>query len=116
MAEILIEKLQLSVIVGTKHCERNEPQNILIDLSFIYDSDLAQKSDDLADAIDYEALTSNIKSKIEQTQFFLIEKLADYILNIVMNENRIKKATVVVYKPTAISSAQSISIKMSHKR
>lgn len=116
MTEILIEKLQLSVIVGTKHCERNEPQNILIDLSFIYNSAKAEESDNLADAIDYEALTNGIKNKVEKTQFFLIEKLASYILTITMEDARISKATVTVHKPDAIAFAQAASIKMSHER
>ena len=116
MAKIVINQLHLSIVIGTKDCERKEAQDIAVDLSFIYNSNKAQESDNLSDAIDYEAITQKIKEKTEGTKFFLIEKLANFILNIIMENSAIEKATVTVTKPNAIKDSKSVSIELTHER
>ncbi|MDD3375527.1 MAG: dihydroneopterin aldolase [Candidatus Omnitrophica bacterium] len=116
MAKISINQIQLSVIIGTKHCEREEPQDIMIDLSFIYNSNKAQKTDNLSDAVNYEAITEEIMEKVRKTKFFLIEKLADFILDVTMGNNNIEKATVIIYKPNAIKNTESVSVELSRER
>ncbi|MDP8264290.1 MAG: dihydroneopterin aldolase [Candidatus Aceula lacicola] len=116
MAKITINQIHLSIIIGTKHYEREEAQDIAVDLSFIYNSSKAQESDDLSNTVNYETIAQEIKEKTEKTKFFLIEKLANFILDIVMANNAIEKTTVIICKPNAIKDSKSVSIKLTRER
>jgi len=116
MAKIHIHNLELSVIIGTTPREREGRQTVCLDLSFKYDSQEAQKNDNLSDAVDYEALAAEIIVKTETTEFFLLEKLASFILDLAMKDKRIKKAKVILSKPKAISNTDSVSVELSRDR
>ena len=116
MAKISINKLKLSLVIGTKYRERNEKQDIFFDIIFDYNSDKVQKTDELNDAVDYHALADKIIKASESTHFFLIEKLADFVIDLIMEDSRIKSAKVIIYKPNAIPNAESISCQLSRER
>ena len=63
--------------------------------------DLAARSDDLADTIDYSALATAVVADIERDPVNLIEKLADRIARTCLRNPRITTATVTVHKPQA---------------
>ncbi|MDP8266650.1 MAG: dihydroneopterin aldolase [Candidatus Aceula meridiana] len=113
MAKIHIKNLQLSVIIGTTPKEREDRQTVYLDLSFKYDSQKAEENDNLSDAVDYEALAAEVVAKAQNTKFFLIEKLASFILNLVLIDKRIKRTKVIIYKPKAVSKTDSVSIELS---
>lgn len=116
MVCIKIEKLTIPVILGTKPRERTKKQKILIDLSFEYHATKSIHSDNLTHAIDYELLTKTLIKEVSCTRFFLLEKLADFILNIIMKNPRIQKAHVIIHKPRAIKGAQGVSICLSKEK
>ncbi len=115
MVCIHIEKLTIPVILGTKPRERTKKQKIVLDLFFEYQACKAINCDDLNHAIDYELLAKTIIKEVSRTQFFLLEKLADFILDIVMKNPKIKKAHVLIHKPHAIKGAQGVTIELSRK-
>ena len=113
---IEIKKLKIAVIVGTNPQERKKKQHILLDISFDYDAAKAIANDDVKQAIDYERLTQVIIREASKTQFFLIEKLADAILSLIMKEPGIQKASVKVCKPKAIKNTESVSVKLEREK
>ena len=116
MATIHIDNLKASVLIGTERCERQERQDIVLHLSFIYDSTKAAQSDSLEDAIDYEALSAKVLSRVEKSEFFLLEKLASFVLDTIMEDGRIENASVKIDKPHALEERGAVSIELSHER
>ncbi len=116
MAIISINKLKLSTIIGTKKEERIKPQQIIFDISFNCNSEKAGKTDDLKYAVDYNALSKRIINKLSKTKFFLLEKLAQETLDIVLEDKLIKEAKVTIYKPKALANADSVSITLTRKQ
>ena len=116
MTTIRITDLTLRAIIGTNKWERVRKQKILINIIFTYDSKNAIQTDDIKHAVDYKTITKKIIKSIESSRFYLLEKLSDFILKIVMENPRTKSASVRVDKPKALRFSRSVSAELSAKR
>ena len=116
MITIRITDLKLRAIIGIQNWERAKKQEVVINVAFSYNAAKAIQSDKIKDAIDYKALTKAIIQKVEKSRFFLLERLAADILNMVLKDRRIKEARVRVDKPLALRFADSVSVELSRKQ
>ena len=116
LATIRITNLKLRTIIGIYDWERETKQDIVINITINYDARTAGVGDNIKDAIDYKAITKTIIKKVEGSSFFLLEKLAKTILDLVMDNHLIKDATVRVDKPLALRFADSVSVELSQKK
>ena len=116
MATIRITDLVLRTIIGANEWERDIKQEVIINITIEFDARKASATDNLKDTIDYKALTKKIIKAIEPSSFFLVEKLAATVLKIVMQDKKIKAATVRVDKPHALRFAKSVSIELTDTR
>lgn len=116
MAIVRITNLKLRTIIGANDWERKIKQDVVINISFEYDASKAIKSDKLEDAVDYKTITKKIIKAVEASDFELIEKMAAMVLNIVLEEKKVKEATVRIDKPQALRFAESVSIELHKKR
>ena len=116
MAKIRITDLRLRAIIGTNDWEREEKQDVVLNITIDYDALKAARTDDLADTIDYKEVTKKIIERVEASEFFLLEKLADMILGIVMANPGAREVSVRVDKPQALRFADSVSVELSKKR
>ena len=112
-AFIEINKLKIKTILGVYEQERKIPQDVIVNLKIEFDASKAIKSDNIKDALDYAALTQKIKEKAEKSSFYLIEKLAAKILELIMQDKRVCLANVTVTKPNALDNAESVSCTIS---
>ena len=113
---IRIKNLRLRTIIGLNDWERKKEQDILINLKVHVDDESAVASDDLADGVDYKTIKYRIVQEVEKTSFYLIEKLAGFILDIVLENEKVTKATVEIDKPHALRFAESVSIELTRER
>jgi len=116
MAIIRITDLKLRTIIGANDWERDHKQDVVINITIHFDDSKAKKSDDLKDTVDYKTICKAIIKMVEASSFFLIEKLADEIMKIVLNNKLIMEATVRVDKPFALRFADSVSIEINQKK
>ncbi len=116
MAKVQITDLLIRGIIGTQEWERKKKQDILINVTFEYNCSKCQASDAIDDAVDYKLITKRIIDSVEASSFFLLEKLTHYVLEIVMEDKRIKWATVRIDKPHALRFARSVSVELTAKR
>ncbi len=115
-AIIHIRDLKILAVIGTQAHERAAPQEILANISFTYNAALAGQSDALGHAVDYAAIHSRIMDKVPQTRFYLLEKLAQFILALIMEDGKINSADVILEKFGALPGAASVAVKMSAER
>jgi len=116
MATIRISDLSLRAIIGTNDWEREKEQDILINVEIDFDASRAAQTDDIKDTVNYKEIKQNIIKLVEQSQFFLVEKLASEILNVVMQDSKVQKARVRIDKPQALRFAKSVSVELKQKR
>ena len=113
---IHIRKLRVQTIIGVNDWERNTPQDVVVNVEFEFDGDATGESEDLKQAVDYAALSERIVEMVKDSRFFLLEKLVSEILKLVMADDRVQSASVMVEKPTAIPAAESVSVTASASR
>ena len=105
-----IKNLRLRTIIGIFDWERKNRQDVVLNIELEFDGRKAAESDDIEDTVDYKTLTKRIISEVEQSQFYLLEKLANHVLKIIMENPNVLRAVVEVDKPHALRFADSVSI------
>jgi FolB domain-containing protein len=116
MDRILISDLLVRCIIGVRDEERRDKQDVLINLSLSADLRKAGKSDRLEDSVDYRALTKQILSMAESSQFHLVEALAQAVADICLEHPSVQEATVKVEKPGALRFARNVGIEIVRRR
>ncbi len=107
---IKIKNFRLKTIVGCHDWEKNIDREIIINVEIESDFDKALSSDNIEDTIDYESLSEKIKNLIATNRFALIEKMAQEVMNLIMEDKRIKKCKLEIDKVGAVEGIESFSV------
>lgn len=107
---IFIKDLFLRAIIGINDDERINRQDVLINISLETDTQQAGHSDSINDAVNYRSVAKQIIDRVESSQFFLVEKMAEEIAQLCLADERVQQATVTVEKPAALRFAQSVGV------
>ncbi len=86
---------------GVLASEKTEPQTFLLDISLTMDLSSAGASDDLDETIDYGTLAQRAHDLAKHNSFNLIERLAEELASMVLEDQRVDKVLVTVHKPQA---------------
>ena len=112
MAIIRITNLKLRTIIGIQDWERKKKQSVVINITFHFDASKSNKTDNIGDTIDYKTLTKDIIKVVEASKFNLLEKLCKAVLDLVMQDKRVKEAHIRIDKPGALRFAESVSVEL----
>lgn len=115
MAVIRITDLSLKTIIGIFDWERTRKQEVVVNVEIHFNAAKAIKSDNVKDTVDYKTITKNVIRHVEDSQYFLLEKLAGEVLKLVLSDSKIEKAKVRVDKPGALRFARSVSVELEAK-
>ena len=115
-AVIKIKNLSLRTIIGFNDWEREKKQDVIVNAAIEFDAAGAAETDTVDYSLDYKSITKKVISKVENSSFHLLEKLADFILNIIMENENVLSATVEVDKPHSLRFAESVSVVVSGSR
>jgi FolB domain-containing protein len=107
--QIHIKDLLVRTIIGINEEERRDKQDVLINIT-LYTDHSAAASDDLADTVNYRTLAKQTIKLAENSQFFLVEKLALEIVDLCLTDPRVERAVVTVEKPGAVRFARSVGV------
>ena len=105
-----VKNLRLRTRIGFSRHELDTTQDILVNLRIRCDSRRAGESDDPAITFDYKAVTKTIINFVECGHFALVEKLAEEIARIVIEDYGAPSVEVRVEKPGALRRADSVGI------
>jgi dihydroneopterin aldolase/D-erythro-7,8-dihydroneopterin triphosphate epimerase len=113
---IHIRDLLLRGIIGINPEERVNKQDILVNITLYTDHTAAGASDRIEDAVNYRTITKEIIELVENSQFFLVEKLAVEINRICLQAETVSRAVVTVEKPGALRFARSVGVTVDRSR
>jgi D-erythro-7,8-dihydroneopterin triphosphate epimerase len=114
--QIQIKDLHLRTIIGINEEERRDRQDVLINIVLYADTQAAGASDDIDDAVNYRTITKRIIKLVEESQFYLVEKMAAEIAAICLEDPRVEEVSVRVEKPGALRFARSVGVEIHHTR
>ncbi|MBN1220532.1 MAG: dihydroneopterin aldolase [Anaerolineae bacterium] len=107
--QIHIKDLLLRTIIGINEDERRNKQDVVINIT-LYTNHTAAASDDIKYTVNYRTITKQIINLVENSHFFLVEKMALEIVKICLADPRVERAVVTVEKPGAVRFARSVGV------
>ena len=114
--KITIENLRLRTIIGINDWEREAKQDVVVNVELELAPDTVFTRDAIDETVDYKRLNKRIIAEVERSSFFLIERLCEHLLGLVMDDERVKRARVRVAKPAALRFTDSVSVECSAER
>lgn len=100
-AKVVISGLEVFAYHGCTPEEKEEGQEFLIDIELAYDATKAVAADDLAEAVDYDRVASQVYDLATRERYDLIETLAARVGEQVMATTPATRLLVRVLKPRA---------------
>ena len=116
MDKVFIEDLEVETIIGIFGWEREVKQIVRISLEMSFDTSKAGKSDKIDDALDYKKIGKSIVNLVENSSFFLVEKMAEEIALLVLKNKQIKGIKLRVEKPGALRGSKSVGVEILRSR
>ena len=110
MDKIFLNALTTECIVGIWDWERKVKQTVVIDLEMACDVRRAAASDRIEDTIDYKAVSKRLLSFVGDSQFHLVETLAEQIAKIIVTEFGVAWTRVRLNKQGALRGSRDVGI------
>ena len=107
---VFIHDLQIETVIGIYDWERKIRQTISLDIEMATDISKAAKSDDIEDALSYKTVAKRLIEFIEQSEFELVEALAERICGIVKEEFSVPWVKLTLHKPGAVRGSKSVGV------
>ena len=112
MDQILIEKLSAHTIIGIHDWERKRKQPIVVDLCLDCSTQAAAQSDEIQHALDYQQLCNQLTAYIENSNFQLIETLAESCAQFILENFTVARVDLKLCKPEAIENTHTVGVRI----
>lgn len=110
MDTIFLHDLKVETIIGIWGWERKIRQTVVINLEMAADIRRAADTDSVEDTLNYKAVAKRVQQFVGDSEFQLVETLAERIAEIVNNEFDVPWVRVRVSKPGAIRGAKDVGV------
>lgn len=106
----VIQGLTVCTTIGVHPWERRISQRLTLDLELAFAASRAGETDQLADALDYEAITQRLMALGAESDCQLIEAFAEKAATCLLDEFGISAVKLCVWKPDALAAADRIGV------
>ena len=107
---VFIHDLQVETVIGIYDWERKIRQIISLDIEMATDISKAAKSDDIEDTLSYKTVAKRLIDFVEQSEFELVEALAEKICAIILEEFPVPWVKLTLHKPGAVRGSKSVGV------
>jgi FolB domain-containing protein len=112
MDKVIIKDLLVRGIIGVNDWERDNPQDILINVEITADLKKAGASDGIEHSVNYRTVAKKIIAHAESANRLTVEALAEDIAEICLGERGALSVRVRVEKPGALRFAKSVGVEI----
>ncbi|MEN9596084.1 MAG: hypothetical protein RL236_518 [Pseudomonadota bacterium] len=109
---IFLRDLHIETLIGVFDWEREAKQTLIFDLEMAFDCQPAAESDEISNALNYKAVFDLLVEFIGQSEFFLIEKLANEIIRLIQDEFGVSWVKLTVNKKGAVGADINVGVIM----
>jgi dihydroneopterin aldolase len=116
MDQLFLRDLRIEAKVGIYKRERNTTQPISIDLDVALPTERVFASGKVADTIDYAVLVGRIREELQERRFGLVEELAAFVAQIVLDEFGSPWVRVSVAKLGILKDARLVGVTIERRK
>jgi dihydroneopterin aldolase len=107
---IFLKELKVETIIGVFDWERKIKQTVVLDLEMATDIRKAATTDNLDDTLNYKAVAKRLIDFISQSEFHLVETLAERVAEIILTEFSVPWVRVQLNKPGAVRCSRDVGV------
>lgn len=116
MDQVFITDLLVRGIIGINEWERENLQDILINIILFTDLKRAGKTDDINDTVNYRTIAKKVQAHAENAKRLTVEALAEDLAGLCLAESGVLKVRVRLEKPGAVRFARSVGVEIERKK
>lgn len=113
---IHIRDLLLRCILGVFPEERENKQDVVINLTLFADLSAACRSDRMEDTVDYKTIKQEVIAVVESSACQLAERLAEQVAEVCLRHERVRRVQVLLEKPGALRFARTVGVEIVRER
>lgn len=110
MDTIFLHGLEVECVIGVWEWERRIKQKVKIDLDMAVDIRNAAATDQLDDTLNYKAIAKRVISHVENSNYQLVETLAESVADILINEFTVPWCRVKINKGGAVRGTRAVGV------
>ena len=107
---VFINELRIETIIGIYDWERKVKQTISLDLEMGADIGKSAATDAIDDTLNYKAVAKRLIAFVEDSEYQLVETLAEKIAGIVLSEFNVPWLKLTVHKPGAVRGSRDVGV------
>ncbi len=107
---IYLKDLRIETIIGIYDWERRTKQTVILDIEMATDIKKAAQSDDIADTLNYKAVAKRLISFVEESEYELVETLAERVAEILLNEFKLPWLRLQLNKQGAVRGVRDVGV------
>lgn len=109
---VFINDLRINTIIGIYEWEREVRQTVSLDLEMAHDISQAAATDDIQYALNYKAVAKRLIGFVGESEFLLVERLAEEVATLIMTEFSVPWLRLTVSKPGALRGSRDVGIRI----
>jgi dihydroneopterin aldolase len=110
MDRVFIEDLRIQTVIGVFDWEREITQTVSLNLEMGFDITRAAETDAIADTLDYKAVSKRLIHFVENSDYQLVEALAEECARIVLDEFPVQWLLLKLSKPGAVRGSSAVGV------
>jgi 7,8-dihydroneopterin aldolase/epimerase/oxygenase len=110
MDKVFIEALEIETLIGIYDWERRIRQTLQFDIEMAFDNRKPAATDNIADTLDYKAVSRRLVEYVSASSFGLVETLAERCAEIILDEFAVSQVRLKLSKPGAVRGARAVGV------
>lgn len=107
---IYLNDLRIDTIIGIYDWERRTRQTVILDIEMGTDIRKAAKTDHIDDTLNYKAVAKRLIAFVSDSEFQLVETLAERITEIILNEFDVPWCRLRLNKQGAVRGVRDVGV------
>ena len=112
LRHVFVRNLVLAANIGVHGHEKGRTQRVRVNLDLGVREGGGRTPDDLAQVVDYEEITQGVQAIIARGHVNLVERLAEDIAAMCLEDPRVRSARVRVEKLDVLAAAESVGVEI----
>ena len=109
---VFLRDLRIETVIGIYDWERNIKQTVVLDLEMASDVRKAAATERIEDALNYKAVAKRLIQFVGESNFQLVETLAERCAGIILNEFNVSWVRLSVNKIGAVTGARDVGVRI----